>query len=536
MTDHLFTVDPESRTVEGILLPYGEESRLSVSGAAPLTYDGPDDVQLLPDPAAVRLTDEHNTFQPLGYGEVLEHRPEQGGVFARFRVAKTPAGDAYLADPKRKRKLSPEIAGIIRRGAKGVGGLITGAAVTTEGAWAGAHLFALGDVTEAPDDDTESHAGLTPSPTGDAPEGAAVTPGHVNDVATPDTPADTITTTDRAEAPTGDTTVTSPTIVPDTAPRPVEGSTVLNGYFSALSGRDTDLLTADLAREAGGDMFAISSFTEANGAASVAPQLLGELWRRRKYGRRFSPLIANDSLTASKAVGWQWTDGSEPIVGDYAGPVPADIPSNAISTVEVSDTAKRIAGGHKLDRKHYDFNERAVIESYHQHMIDDYSRKADLKAFGFLTATANVTATAPGAVPAGVAKGLAAIVDGALDVITQSENTPGWALVDAVLWRDIVLSTDKQGVLTYLTASMGLEEGDLEGFKIRPAVIGTAAEAGKVVVVGAKEAATFYELGGGAPIRVEGISPHQATVDPAVFGYWAAILNNKKAIRKVLTV
>lgn len=527
MTDHLFTVDAEQRTVEGILLPYGEQSRLSVSGAEPITYAGPDDIDLTPDPSVVLLKDEHNTFAPLGVATELRHAPELGGVFARFTIARTPAGDAYLADPNRKRKLSPEIAGIIRRGAQGLGGLITGAAVTAAGAFAGAHLFALGEITER-DDDTD------PDDADDADDAEQPSVDSDTDSDTDtDTDADTDPDDTDPDKKSGAFAMTAPRIVPDHARTDAPTGPTLDGLFAALARKDRDAL----AQYASGDLFALSALNESgpdavtNGANVAVPTYLGELWKRRKYNRRIVPLLAQAALTSYRAVGWRWKDGAEPTVGDYAGNG-AEVPSGALDTEQVTSEAQRIAGGHKLDRRFVDFNDTAVIASYHEHMTEDYARKTDAKALAAVVAAA--TTTAPGAVPAGIAKGLAAIVDGALDVIAQ-ENTPSFALVDPALWRDIILATDKQGVLTFLQASMGLEEGQLDGFKIRPATVGAAAGANKTVIVGAAEAMTFYELGGGAPIRVEGIDPLHGAIDPAVFGYWATIANNAKSIRKVVT-
>ena len=84
-------------------------------------------------------------------------------------------------------------------------------------------------------------------------------------------------------------------------------------------------------------------------------------------------------------------------------------------------------------------------------------------------------------------------------------------------------------VLGYLTASMGLESGDLGGFRIMPGAVGTG-----LVLVGAKEARTIYELPG-VPIRVEGIDPHHGAIDPALFGYMAQITNNAAALALVDT-
>jgi hypothetical protein len=57
------------------------------------------------------------------------------------------------------------------------------------------------------------------------------------------------------------------------------------------------------------------------------------------------------------------------------------------------------------------------------------------------------------------------------------------------------------------------------------------------VILGVKPALTFYELGGGAPIRVEALDVARGGIDSAVYGYWTTILNRPGGIISVpLTV
>jgi hypothetical protein len=98
--------------------------------------------------------------------------------------------------------------------------------------------------------------------------------------------------------------------------------------------------------------------------------------------------------------------------------------------------------------------------------------------------------------------------------------------VNPTLWRNIALTGNKD-VLGYLDASLGLESGSLDGFTLIPGAV-----AANKVLVGAKEAFSFYELPG-VPIRVEGIDPHHGAVDPALFGYYATIVNNSAALQLV---
>ncbi|WP_294947676.1 hypothetical protein [uncultured Microbacterium sp.] len=490
MTGQDFAVDTEARTLTGVLLPYDEVSRLSVSGAEPIKYT-PDTISLPRDPSSVTVNDEHNKYAPLARATVLEHRPDLGGVYAEFTVFNTEEGDAYLANPNRPRKLSPEIAGIVRRGVEGLAGKITGAAFTKEGAWAGAHLFAIGDITDQPAD-----------------------------------PADPTDTDQPAEGDHQEEPDMTATIVPDQQQaQQIAATPSLNGLFAALQRRDPDMLAP---YSAAGESFALATVQQSGpsavtiGADVQETGYLGELWLRRPYARRFVPLVQSVGLTNYVMQGWRWV--TEPVIADYSGNT-AEVPSAPVDTEPVTVTAQRLAGAHRIDRRFEDFNDQSVISSFLDKQTESYARVSDGKCLAAIVAAAQTTA--PGAVPTGVAKGLAAIVDGALGVI-NTENRPSFAIVSPELWRDIVLMKENDK-LAFLNAGFGLEEGDAESFKIVPGAVGT----GKVVV-GAREAFQFYELPG-VPIRVQGAQPGNGASDLAVFGYWATLATNQAAIRIVTT-
>lgn len=524
MTDALFVVDEAERIVRGRLLPFGELSRQSVT-SDPIEFSA-DAIEIPTDPDVVTINRDHNRFEPIG--RALSVTKGDGGVLADFRIARTPEGDAALMDIRegRVKALSAEVTGLVRDGAKAVRSRLTGAALVPVGAFEGAALFAALDAPTTDPGSAEADA----SGEGDPAAEPDLTPEAAP--AAPDDPEGTEPEDTEKETTVADAVVPATLTAPGNTEK---DTTTAQGLFAAVAAVKNGNPDAVAAFRGGDALFAISNIQHSGpsavtiGADVQVPNYVGELWKRRPYKRRFVPLINHGTLTSYKVMGWRWT--TEPVVGDYTGNA-AEIPSNAVDTEPVTADAARIAGGHKIDRRYLDFNDQGVIASYFDHMVEDTARKTDAKALAAIIAAA--TSTTPGSVPSGVAKGLAAIVDGALDVI-GTENSPAFALVDGALWRDIVL-TGKDDVLGFLTMSLGLESGDLEGFKILPATIGTAAEAGKVVIVGAKEALTFYELGGEAPIRVEGIDPHHGAFDPAVFAYWATITNNAAAVRKVLTV
>ncbi|MCE4024668.1 hypothetical protein LXM50_01635 [Microbacterium sp. Au-Mic1] len=494
-----FTYDPEARTLRGLLVPFGEPSRTNSTGQTGVVFTA-DTINIPRDVSVVTLNREHDRYDPVG--RATELKKTERGVEATFQLADTDEADSWLSRQKDKlRKLSAEV----RFAADGLSARISGAALVTEGAFASAGLFAL-----APDAEEDPE-------TPEAEEAEDKTPDAA--------PAQENPTNEMEED-----TVSS--IVPD-APGAVSPAANDNeaALFAAIANRQSNPEALAPFANAGA-AFAVQNL-QASGPSTVTieadvtvPQAVRELWQRRPYRSRYTPLINSGTLLSPTVTGWKWDATKEPTVGDYAGNL-AEVPTSALDTIPVTAQAAIIAGGNKIDRKYYDFGNTEVIASYMRLQTEDVARKLDAKVLSTITGAATVTA--PGTVPAGVPKGLAAIVDGALGVI-NTDNAPSFAIVSPELWRDIVMMADKDK-LAYLNAGFGLEAGDVESFSIQPGNVGT----GKVIV-GAKEAATFYTLGGGAPIRVEGLAVHNGGVDVAVFAYWAAIVNNAAAIRSVTVV
>jgi hypothetical protein len=172
-------------------------------------------------------------------------------------------------------------------------------------------------------------------------------------------------------------------------------------------------------------------------------------------------------------------------------------------------------------------------------MSESYARLTDAYAAEVLKANAPVVTM--GSVPTDVPVGWVAIVDGALSIIDV--GAPTFALVEKSVWREMVLTgTDK--FFQFLNASLSFDEGTLNGgnFKIVPVsstAVGDASsavglDAGEVLV-GARQAVTFHELGGGAPIRVEAIDMTKGGVDEGAFGYGGAIVHEDAALALIDT-
>lgn len=511
--DTALFADVENRIVRGLVLPYNELSSPSVSNTPPVMFST-GTVDLPADPEVIIANRGHSQFAIVGRGHSAEETP--AGVVAAVKIARTPEGDALLAeasnpDPTKRPRLSAEIRGLVREGQRAIKATLTGVAFVPRGAFASAALFAL-----AEEEATQIAEAV-----------ATAVSETLATIVEPQPPVDSPSPTNQEDTMTAAAAATIPAGLPTPA-TVQEDNTSAHGLFEALVAAGRGAREALEPYCSNGDMFAISTVQHSGpsgvtiGADTQVPQYVQELWKRRPYERKYVPLFNQLPLTSMKVLGWRWT--TEPAVASYNGNT-AEIPSNAVDTEPVSADAARYAGGHKLDRRYIDFGDTSVYQSYFQKMTESYSRVTDNAVLAAaVAAAADVTA---GTVPSGIADGLAAIVDGALAII-ESENTPSFAVVSPELWRDIAL-TARNDVLGYLTASMGLESGDLGGFRIMPGAVGTG-----LVLVGAKEAVTVYELPS-VPIRVEGIDPHHGAIDPALFGYMAQITNNAAALALVDT-
>jgi hypothetical protein len=473
-----FAYDPDSRTLRGILLPFGETSRINSTGNGPLSFDA-DSITLPRDPSVVTLNRKHNKYDPVGRATVLEKRPE--GVYAEFSVANTDEGDAYLNEERDElKKLSPEVDGLLVRAGRAIKSRLTGAALVPEGAFVSAALFAIGDV------EVEAEETQTPetTPESDNPEEEAVT------------------ATD---------------IVPDgvATPEAQKIDTSASALFSSLTSLNTrgtpvaaDFAVAD---------FALADITGSGiGADIEAPQYVGELWQARTYQQKVLPLFGHANLNSYTVTGFRWV--TPPVVGLYSGNK-TEIPSAAVDTEPYSVTAQRIAGGHDIDRRFRDFGNQAFWDGYFRHMTSSYAKVADDYVFTQIedAADANVVSVDD----EGVTDPFAWIVDAALEIVDNG-LTPSFALVAPSVYRAII-QKPKDETLEYFNSAFGLEDGTFGGFTVRPHA--GVATAGHLAIVGSRDAATVYELPG-SPIRVEGIDVAKAGIDPALYGYIAVTINN----------
>ena len=245
------------------------------------------------------------------------------------------------------------------------------------------------------------------------------------------------------------------------------------------------------------------------GEITAAPGWLGQVWNDVAYERKFIPLIASGTLTSYREKGFRV--GTKPKVAKYAGNK-AEVPTGGMTATPIDYLTERWAHAADIDRRYIDFGDSDVLKAFVEAQVESYKEETDLDVEAQIFA--NATTFAPGTVPSGVDKTLAAIVDGALDLIAKRLN-PSFALVGVDLYRPLLFLT-KDEVSAFLTQAFGLKEGSLDGFRIVPTA--TTALAGNVVV-GDGRTVRYKELGGGAPVRVEAEHVANGGKDFGVFGY-----------------
>lgn len=523
------TANAETRVVSGLLVPYGEPGRTNL-GAIPKGVR-PHALTIPADLSHLNANLDHNREHPVAsHEQVLD---TEAGIYAAYRVANTPEGDQHLADladPEAARaagrpvrdRLSVEARNIVIHNGEIVGGEFFGSAFCEAGAFPSAALFASDVGTEPATDGTEpadNPKGTTmPEPTSVA---DATIAGTFTGEVTPAAPAEGATLTASATpVPT-----VSPFVNEPTPPSRRRAGATLDQVSRAVSlyasRNDRRALDALDAADRNPVLYAaLEDIGLSDVEAAYAPQWLGEVWDARQFTRRVVPLLAHANLTAPKALGFKWTTKPE---GDaYAGDK-ANVPTNVPVVAPVEVDAERWAMGHDIDRAVVDFGLTDWFSSYARLGATDYSRYSEARAIAELIAQGTtVEAGDPGdALPV-----LGQIVDGAL-AIMAGENVPSFAAVSLSKWRELALASGDQ-VKTALAWSLGLEAGEVDGFKIIP----HAGVASGNVLVGAGEAATFFELPG-SPIRTTALDQIRAGVDEAMFGYFATLVTNATAFQYV---
>lgn len=541
MTTETITIDAgtlyfsaEDNTASGLLVPYGVVARTNLGEftAVSGSFEVPEDV------TGFTLNTEHVREAPVGTMTKVWEQAE--GLFASFQFSKSAEGQRAFMDAKdgKRKHLSVEATGVRIRDGIAIAGRIFGAALVGTPAFAGATLLAA-ENTPLEDDDLEAvRTAILRLP--ESMRDALI----ASLTETPETPEESDDSEEITETPTPETEeeTMADAVIPNTltasdaqAPTPLTTREVGNLlYASAQMTLDEAALKARLGSENGATLFAALSDVKYDGTGGlsstmgIVPQWIGEVWQSVNYRQQVLPLFAHRDLTSLSMNGFKWTQ--KPAGGDWAGNKGA-VPSNTLTVSAVTGTASRYAVGHDIAREFVDFGVPGFFESYAAAVGEDYAKWADNLVATAITAGATTLAadaltTLPGVTGGTIGSAASAIIDGAT-VLVSNGVLPSFALVAPALWKQMA-KMPQSNVLGYLNASLGLNEGDLDGFIIRPS---SAVATGKVLV-GAKEAVTVFELPG-APIRIDALDLARGGIDKAAFGYAGVVINDARGLQLV---
>lgn len=475
-----------TRTISGLAVPFNVPGNTSGGKVAV----DPGAIQLPTDLKRIKLLRDHNRNQPVGFVESIE--ATEDGLLVTFRVGATPDGDVALAEAAEAIRdgLSVELSNVKRSpdGKRVISAHLDAVALVAVPAFDSARVSSvIAEDTEDVDDSPSVGSLADETDTTDVEPAEAETEGETN--MTENIQNDNVVEASAAVVPQG-------LIVPS-AKAELTASDAAHVITQFMHGDRSAEITA-----------AFADITHSANIGISPAGWVGELWSGIAYQRQIVPLLTQGALNSYKVTGWKWV--TKPEVAEYAGDKAA-VPSNSPTTTSVSVDAERIAGGHDIDRKFIDFNDDEFIASYFRAMAESYARLSDEKAAEFVIASATDGGTA--------ADLLEAVAIGVDKVRLDTRTNASYVLVNPADRRDLMLGTTASEVPAFLNM-MGIDPGNWVATEF--------VDAGHAIV-GAKPAATFYELGG-SPIRVQAEHLANGGRDAALFGYYATLLHDARGI------
>jgi hypothetical protein len=505
-------VDTAARTIEGILVPWGEVGQPAINGDARRVSVRRGALMLA---SAVLGIDTHDRpARPVS--ALVAHEVRDAGIWGRLKVDPTPAGDqllAAVADGKRL-GLSVEANGLLLDPTTDevVGGVVDLVAHVDTPAFPSARVHAMTAAlaVAVPTPTTAGEASPVTAPTPvEAPAAAPVPAMDYAQLAAALAPHLTAAAAP-AGLPTGSMTAGAPAGDPVAAEPTVERLVELQaGQYTSGGDRTMMAALADITN---------SDLPIFQRPAGAIPQ---QLWQNAGYTRRYVPLLTARPLTSMTFGGWEFTQGPE--VGDWSGDK-TEVPTNEVATREISGTAARIAGGWDIDRKFRDFGDAAFWSAFYAAQTESYARKTDAKALAaLLAARQDVTGTAPVTgytrpagygTPVEQADILRAVAFGTayLEDTPLIEQGPDYVLMNTQDWLSLLDITNLD--LPAFLSLMGVAPG---------AFLRSGSVPSGEVILGVKRAVEWYELPGAAPIRVEALDVARGGIDSAVYGYWGSL-------------
>lgn len=527
----------DERTITGLLVPYNEVGRTNVG-----QFQVEAGIIRIPaDPAVVSLNVDHDRYNPVGRATRVWEEPR--GIMATFAIARTPEGDAALADATSPTGLRKRLSGEFRTGikaGKATGGNLAAGALCAMGAFPSAMVLAS---------DTESHY------ESEYTDEAGVTWRRVEDSTTTTTETETgnkTTTTTVVET----TEEKEGTDVPETETEAVQATVALDGSAPARTQPRLDkaeILAAIASYRrnpfdgAARDVLAALSDIKISGSGALpAAGVIQQSWLGRidvgvDYVREYITLCKlGTDISAGGKKGFKfkrgtaqapnvWTDGT------WAGNK-TEINSGVGHTTTHESSLERYARGADIGREFFDLpGGTEVIEAYLAELEADYYEWSDEKARALIVATAGAPiapSVYPGVDGHDYAGAMGQLIQGILAVkrrkADKRRDVPTFAIANEQAYEELVY-TPKDLVPEFITFSVNTDGSATADGKVHVVQGDTGVEDTSSVIVGADYAIEFDELPGG-PLHVNALEIAKGGVDEAVHGYLQKFVRRPEAL------
>lgn len=523
----LLTASDEGRVIEYNLLTFGEQGRTNM-GAVTVESGA------LQIPAGqMPVNDEHHPGVPVGYMTASE---QDGRLVASVHYFDTPEGEAAYSDAKtgKRKGISMEVLKPFVKAGKLLAGLLCGAGIVKSPAFPSSLMLAADFGEDPAKKDNPEAPAAADTATVELDEEALVklVEEAVKAALNPEEPKQKEAEVPQLQASAVPANLEAfvKSIVSGAKPEEQQQPKPEAKLFASAPTSLTEFCDTVRAIKSGtlGSKLtaALATVTQEDVLDPAAqPQWLGELWNDTEYFERYADLVEQVDLTALTVKGWEWVEGMTPIADDWdpyeQGDYDADplvpstmntVPSREIQAVPREWHAKRIAGGNKFDRAVLDFPVPGQMESYIREQMEFIKIRRDARMRAHMLAAAQIiTGTGND-----VSNPWRKIILGAQYVMETT--MPTFAVIGNDLYREL-LGSDMLENLALLETSLGLKEGSMSGFKVRPASITDAAMNGRVIV-GSSKKIKLHQTGGGSPIRVDAQELANGSVDKAVFAYY----------------
>lgn len=540
--------DLDERSMTGLLIPYGEEGQ---TNAGRFTVQA-GSIELPPDPSVVSLNLDHDRYQPIGRATRLWETAR--GIMATFTIARTPAGDAALADTTRQ-ALSAEFKTDIDANRVARNGILAAAAKVKAGAFPSARVLA-----ELADDEEEGEVTavdkseyLYTDEDGRTYRRAyeSVTTTKETDEGTTSTTVTTSTETQAAAADIEKEAVMAEkqeTVQAGTVPGTLAsggGQAVLASRMPdvhAIAGAIAALKTNRNDQEAVEVLAALSDITLTTAGDAIQPNWMGLIANGVPYVQEFITLFnPGNEIYAGGKKGYKIKRGTSgapvdaPFDGTWAGNKAAIKSYQGFSTTHQS-VLDRWAIGEDIGREFYDLpGGMDFVLAFLQFLQEDYLIWQDELALGYtVTAAGAPVAPTTSAYPTNYPAALGHLIQGILAVKKRKadgrRDTPTFAIMNDADYTDLIYAAGgEQNLPAFVnislsTASNGTVDGNVQIVNGDVGIEDTGA-----TLVGASYAIDFDRPAGGL-LEVDALDLARGGVDKAVHGYLQTFVKRPEAL------